>query len=402
MRPLKRLISGEEALLTIMGNIRSKEKREEVSIKEANGRMLSEKIISPFDVPDFDRSAMDGYAVIAESTFGATNHIPKIFRIKGEIFAGEDKQFDIEGNECVKIATGAKMPESCDAMVMVENTDLSEKGVLIYRPVYPGENVSRRGEDMKRGDVVLERGVLLNPSRVGTIAALGIEKVNVAKKPRISIISTGDEVIPLGPPLSPGKVYDINTYTIKSVVESNFCTPVVLGIVGDDNDKLREAIEKGLENDMVVVSGGSSVGERDILIEVLGEDIKFHGMRVKPGKPTLFAVVGGKPVLGLPGYPSSCLTNAYIFLAPALRKMAGAPDREENVVKAKMGQRMHSVLGRKEYMTVRIEGGIAHSVYKQSSAITSLAYAIGYVVIDENTDLLDKDEEVEVKLFNWR
>ena len=402
MRPLKKLISGEEALQLILGNVEPMADKEEADIGEATERILAEDITSPFDVPNFDRSAMDGYAVRAEETFGATAYGPRILSIKGEVFAGEDKDFDLGDNECVGISTGAKLPASCDAVVMVENTEQRIKGVLIYKPVYPFENVSKRGEDIKAGDAILKKSELLNPSKIGAMAALGIEKAHVFKKPKISIISTGNEVVPLGSPLAPGKVYDINTYTVKSVVETNFCTPIIRGIVSDEKAKLKRAIRDGLENDMVVVSGGSSVGERDVLIDILGEYTKFHGMRVRPGKPTLFAIVDGKPVLGLPGYPASCLTNAYLFLAPALRKMAQAPMREEKVIRARMDRRIRSVLGRKEYLTVRVEDGVAHSVYKQSSAITSLAHAMGYVVIDETVDLLDKDDEVDVRLFNWR
>jgi molybdenum cofactor synthesis domain-containing protein len=398
MKPLKNLMSSEEALQTILDNVQPKQKVEEIIIGDANNRILAEKVISPFDIPPFNRSGMDGYAVKAESVAGAD----RVLKLMGEVFAGEDKNPEIKDGECVKIATGARVPDSCNSVVTVENTEARGNTVIVYEPVLPFKHVSMKGADIKKGEIVLKKGEILTPPRIGVLAALGIGRVKVFEKPLIGIISTGNEIVPLGSRLPAGKSYDINTFTLKSIVERNFSIPVVHPIVKDDKKKLKEMIEKGLRNsDMVVLSGGSSMGERDLIPDILGNSVKFHGVKVKPGKPMLFACVNEKPVLGLPGFPTSCLTNAYIFLVPALRKMANAPNREEKVVKVRMAQSVQSSPGRKQRITVRIENGKAYNVYKESSTITSFADAIGYVEIGEGVDLLERNEEVEVKIFNW-
>ncbi len=401
MKPIKSLINADEAFELMMNSIKVIEDKEKVRISEAHKRILAKNIKAPFDVPSFRRSAMDGYAVKAEDTFGAGVHSPKTFKVIGEIFAGDSKNIKVKERECVKIATGAMVPDSCDAVVMVENTEEKEDMVLIYKPVYPMENISKIGEDIKKGEIVLKKGMLIDPSKLGALAAMGFKDVTVIRKPVVGIISTGNEVVPLGGELIQGKIYDINTYTLKAIVESNFCNAVTYGIVRDEKESLKKIIDTAMENDLIVFSGGSSVGERDMMLDILGKSILFHGVRVRPGKPMIFAVYQGKNIIGLPGYPASCLTNAYVFLAPMLRKLAGAPKRERQIIKAKMAHRVHSVLGRREFLTVRIENGYAYSVYKESSAITSLAKAIGFIIIDENTDLVERDEEVDVELFSW-
>ncbi|MDY6985536.1 MAG: molybdopterin molybdotransferase MoeA [Candidatus Thermoplasmatota archaeon] len=400
MRPFKSLISDEEALNIIMENIRAIDESEALSIDLADRRILAEDVKAPYDVPPFNRSAMDGYAVRSEDALEAG--VP--FRVVGEIFAGTSKEIKVNESECVKIATGAPLPDSCDAVVMVENTEAVEgekDKIRISRPVQPFENVSRVGEDIKKGETVLERGTLLDPSKIGALAALGIQRINVLRKPGIAIISTGNELLPLGKDLEGSKIYNINTYTLSALLERNFCKSVAYDIVEDREEELKRALNSAMDNDMIVFSGGSSVGERDMLVDILGKAVLFHGVRIKPGKPTMFALYKDKPVLCLPGFPTSCLMNGYLFLVPAIRKMAGAPERERRIVRARMAQSIKLSRGRKKNVTVRLEGEHAYSVYKESSTITSLAGATGFITVDADRDQVEKDEEVEVELFSW-
>ena len=401
MRPFKGLINADEAMDIIKKNIRAIEESEDISIDTADRRILAEDVKATYNVPHFNRSSMDGYAVRSEDTSEASMQHPKMLTIVGEVFAGDSIGIEVGKGECVKIATGAPLPDSCDAVIMVEDTEQQENMVIIHKPAHPFENVSKVGEDIKRDEVVLKKGLPLDPSKIGALAALGLRKVRVIRKPRIGIISTGNEIIPLGQKLEKGRIYDINTHTLKTLAERNFCEPFTYGIVEDNTEALKKALEKAISNDMVVFSGGSSVGERDILVDVLDGNVFFHGVRIKPGKPTLFAEHNGKPVFGLPGFPTSCLMNGYLFLAPALRKIAGAPERERRMVKARMAHDIQLSGGRRKNITVRLEGEYAFSVYKESSTITSLARAEGFITIDEGIDLVKKGEEVEVELFSW-
>jgi molybdenum cofactor synthesis domain-containing protein len=236
---------------------------------------------------------------------------------------------------------------------------------------------------------------------LGALAALNRASAEVYEMPRVAVYSTGSEVRPLGTELGPGQIYDINSFTLSSVISANGCTPVRREIVTDVREAIEEAVRDAVGHDMGVFSGGSSVGVRDLfsdVVEELGEVI-FHGVQVKPGKPTLFGVVDGTPILGMPGYPTSCLSNAYIFLAPALRRLAGLPAAEPRRVTAKMGMRYVSSSGREQFLTVRLEGGVAHPVFKKSGAITSMANADGYIVLPLDLDVIEEGEEVTVTLL---
>lgn len=381
------------------------EETESVRIEEAQGRYLSREMVAPFDVPPFDRAAMDGYAVKAADTLGAGRLEPKKLRLVGEIHAGEVWDGAIGKGECLQIATGAPMPKGADAVVMVEDTEFIGGDVYVYKPVYPGANVSRRGEDMTKGDVVLSPGVL-NESKIGVLAAMGIELIEVRRRPTIAIIPTGSEIVPLDQPLKPGQVYDINSYTLAGIVKANGGVPMRVGIVPDTPEAIEDAIREALGCDVVVVSGGSSVGVRDVLEDVLAKmgEIKFHGVQIKPGKPTLLGVVDNVPVLGMPGYPMSCIVNGYLFLELAVRRMANLPPRTRKRVKAKMRGRVTSTLGRRQFLTVRlrVEGKTrwAEPLFKESGAITGMALADGYVDIPDNVDFVEKGDDVVVTLLS--
>jgi len=401
MRPFKRLLGREAALRIIEENIRRIDRVEHVPIVEAAGRVMAADAVAGFNVPPFDRSSMDGYAVRAEDTFGASTLSPKRLRLIGIQNVGEMYESEIQRGGCVQIATGSPLPKGCDAVVMVEHTRLEGDFVWVQQPVYPGANISPEGEDIKKGDIVVGSGEALTPAKIGALAALNIRELDVLEKPLVAIFSTGSEIRPLGEELQPGQIYDINSYTLSSFISINGCTPLTKGIVPDDEESIRAALREASRHDLGVFSGGSSVGARDLFadaVEFMGE-VLFHGLQVKPGKPTLFGVVEGTPIFGMPGYPTSCLSNAYIFLAPALRKLAGFPPVEPRTVKARMGSRIVSSSGREQFLTVRLEGDTAHPVFKKSGDITSMARADGYVVLPIDLDVVEEGDEVEVTLL---
>lgn len=400
MEPFKLLVSQEDAEKIIISRCRPIDRTESVALERAVGRVLAQDVIADRSVPPFDRSAMDGYAVIAEDTFGAGER-EVVLRVDGVIHAGEVSEIEVSRGHCAQIATGSPMPRGADAVVMVEFTEQREDRILITRPVYPGANISRKGEDIVEGDIVLKSGTFLTPAKVGTIAALGRTEVEVFARPRVSIIPTGKEIVPPGHPLSPGQIYDVNSYTLHAILQTNGADVVRHSVVTDDPDILRAALEKSFDADLIVLSGGSSVGEKDLLAGLVAElgEVLFHGVQIKPGKPTLFGVIKETPLFGMPGYPTSCLSNAYIFLVPTIRRIARLPESPLRTVQARIGKRIVSSSGRKQFLTVRIEEGVAHPVYKHSGAITSMANADGYIILPTNLDVIEEGEIVEVTLF---
>lgn len=401
MKPIKALISFEQARKLILDATRPIERVEEVSILEAGGRVIAQRVVAEMDVPPFPRAAMDGYAVRAEDTFGATSLHPVELSLVGALHAGEEGQQKLMKGTCIQIATGAPIPEGTNAVIKVEDTELHGDRVRIYKSVPPMANLAPKGEDIRKGTVMLESGSYLGPSRIGVLAALGISCLQVYARPRVAVIPSGDEVVEPGRPLGPGRIYDINSYTLASLVQENGGTPRVFPVLPDNLREMKEIIRKALAFDLVVISGGSSVGERDLLVAVLGEmgEVVFHGIAVKPGKPTLLARVEGKPVLGMPGYPTSCLTNGYGLLVPMLRRMARLPDREARLLQVPLARRVTSTIGRHQFLPVKLVGREAVPVFKESGAITSMADADGYIEIPANVDLLEKGDMVEVVLF---
>ncbi|MEM2608855.1 MAG: molybdopterin-binding protein [Thermoproteota archaeon] len=402
MKTFRLLVSLEEALRLVYSRIKRVEAIEEVDLDEASGRVSAENVKAPFDVPLFDKSAMDGYCVRAEDVYGANQFNPVRLRIVGSIGVDEEPKISIRPGECVQVATGSIIPEGGNAVVMYEHTERVDDEILVYKPVYPGENISKKGSDIPEGKEVVKEGDYLNASKIGVLAALGIGKVKVYKKPSVLIIPTGNELAKVGESKSPTQVYDINSHTLAAIVKENGGIPVIHDIVPDDEREIEKALEKGFENDLIVITGGSSVGIRDIIYDVLNKkgEVLFHGVQVKPGKPTIGAVFKDKIVLAMPGHPTSCLSNAYLFLRPVLRKLARLPEISPRVVKAKLTRRVVATLGRRFFLTVKLINGEAEPVFKESSAITSMAEADGYVVIPENADTIEKGDWVEVYLFH--
>jgi len=358
--------------------------------------------VANMSVPPFDRAAMDGYAVKAKETFGASSFKPKTLKLTEILRAGASSNTVVGKGECVQVATGSPIPEGADAVVMVEFTERKGNDVKILKPVYPRANISPKGEDIEEGKVVIKAGEQLFPARIGALAALGRKKVEVYEKPRIAVVPTGTEIKEVGSSLEQGQIYDVNSYTLSSIINKNGAVPLRCKAVPDTNDELRNVTKNLLKQDMIVFSGGSSVGERDLLMSVIQEfgTVVFHGIQVKPGKPTLFALVAGKPVFGMPGYPTSCLINTYLLLVPAVRQMARLPPKTEKTMKARLAKRVVSSTGRKQFLTVKIKGDLSYPVFKQSGAITSMTEADGYIVLPINVDVVEKNQEVTVFLFD--
>ena len=401
MRPFGALISYQEAKEIIDRHILPITRMEAVPIDDAVNRVLAEDCVAKMDVPPFNRAAMDGYAVKAKDTFGAGQFKPKVFKIIGELHAGETPGKKIKSGECVQISTGAVMPDGADAVMMVEDTEREGNEVKFFKSVTPSSNVGKMGGDIKEGATILKAGIQLDAGKVGVLASQGLSRVKVFQKPKIAVIPTGEEVVPVGKKLQPGQLYDINSHTISALVNASGGIPVNIAIAGDKPEELRATIKEALKSDIVVLSGGSSVGERDLLVDVIDMwgEILFHGVQVKPGKPTIFAMIEGKPLIGMPGYPTSCLINSYLLLVPAIRKMAHLPPRKGDTVKAKLSRRVPGSTGRRQFLTVKLVGDEAVSVFKESGAITSIAEADGYIEIPENIDLLEKGDIVTVTLF---
>ncbi|MEE9151566.1 MAG: gephyrin-like molybdotransferase Glp [Thermoplasmata archaeon] len=401
MRPFKSLISFDEAQRIALGAVEPITRVEKGDVQEVLNRVLSSGIKAEIAVPSFDRAAMDGYAVLASDTFGAGQFDPKMLNVIGKVHAGEVPDKKIQQGQCVEIATGAKIPDGADAVVMIEDTDREGDVVKIFKPVYPEANLSKEGSDISKGETVLQEGDVLNPSRIGVLTSLGLGVVEVYERPRVAIIPTGNEVAEIGGELKDTQVYNSNSYALACIAFENGAQPIRMDIVEDSFDAIKSALEKALSNDFVVLSGGSSVGERDVLVDVvksLGK-VLFHGVQVKPGKPLLLGLIDKKLVLGTPGYPTACLIDGYVFMAPIIRKLARLPKKKRQKVKAKLSRRVVSTLGRQQFLTVKLRNGEAIPVFKESGAITSMAEADGYLEIPTNVDMVEKGDEVEVYLF---
>ena len=401
MRPIKRLIQMDEALRLAMSEVHPVRRRDTVGLLEAPGRVAAEDVIAESYVPPFTRSAMDGYAVRSADTLGSSRMKPIRLSKIDVIYAGLVPKKTISRRDCAEIATGAMLPKGADSVVMVEDTELDGTHVQVFQPVHKGQNVSRRGEDIARGMKIIRAGDLLNPSKVGALAAIGREKVSVYRKPKVAVVPTGNEIAPLGGVLEPGQVYNINSYTLGSVIRANGADALMIDITGDTLPELERVINSNSDCDMIVFSGGSSVGVRDIILDALEKNgrVIFHGVAIKPGKPTIFGTVGKQLIFGMPGYPTACLSNAYIVLAPVLRKMAGLPDARPAAVEARMAKRVVSTTGRTQFLTVKLEDGLALPAFKESGAITSMAFADGYIVIPADVDLVERNEKVTVHLL---
>jgi molybdenum cofactor synthesis domain-containing protein len=395
-RGLNNLISIEEAIDVIKNNIKPIDKVETIPIEKAAGRVLATDIIANFDVPRSNKSNMDGYALKSEETIDKRR-----FKIIGTIFAGDVAKVKMRPGCCVEVATGAPIPDETDAVVKFEDTKRVGDEIEIFESIKPFFNVSVRGCDIKKDEIALNKGDILNPNKIGVLAVLGIKEVNVFGLPSIGIISTGNEIKPIGSALNEGDSYDINTYTLCSLISCNNGVSKSYGIVKDRFDDVESTIKKALREDMIIVSAGSSVGERDILVDVIKNmgEIKFHGVSIKPGKPVFFGIVDDKPIFGFAGNPTSCLVNAYILLLPALRSMARLPKKEFITVRAKMSKKIILDDDRAMIYPVKLHNEEAIPVFKGSSMITSISNSDGFVYIPSDLKTIEKGSEVFVYLW---
>jgi molybdenum cofactor synthesis domain-containing protein len=383
---------------------------EEVVLLEASNRVLKQDVISTLDVPPFNRSTVDGYAVKAEDTFGADENEPVTLKVTGAICVGEQPNVTVTKGEAVEIVTGAPMPEGADAAVMIEDTEREDSQLNVFAPITVNQNVMKKGSDIKNGDVVLKKGQLLGSSEIGILAALGLTKVKVSKIPMVAVLSTGGEITEPGKELPAGKIYDINAYSISTAVIESGGKPVYFGVIPDDKAALTKVLQTAVVSaDIVITSGGVSVGPRDYtpqIVDSLGKPgIVVYGIAIKPGKPTTVGFIGDKPIFSLPGNPTSALLIFYLFARPLIQQLAGRPLAGMKGVRAFAGSRMFSAKGRRTFVMVKIEFDkecrlIAVPVESGASgAITTLAKADGFVEIVENEQFIDVDEEVEVVLF---
>jgi len=383
-----------------------------VALADALGRVLAQEVLAPEDLPDADRSTMDGFAVQAADTFGASDSLPLPLELIGSVNMGERSSLVVKKGQAAQIPTGGYLPEGADAVVMVEHCSIAgETMVEVFRPVTAWENVLRHGEDVCAGKAILSAGRRIEPWDIGLLAALGITEVEVARVPRAVVCSTGDEIVAIDEQPEPGQIRDANAHAVAALLRGAGCEVELGGIVPDQEGPLREALQRGLGRaDLVVLSGGSSVGERDLMPGVVSSlehaEILIHGVAMRPGKPTLLARVGDKTVFGLPGHPVSAIVVAQVFLVPFVRYLAGEPLRQGPLgarISARLSTSIHSVRGREEYVRVRIEesssGMQAIPLFGKSAMLSSLVRADGMVVVPMQAEGLARGDEVTVVVF---
>ena len=385
---------------------------ETVPLETCLGRVLSSKVISPENLPSFFRSTMDGYAVRARDTFGASESIPAFFEVSGEVLMGEVPGMVLRAGHAINISTGGMLPEGADGVVMVEYCDLlDEKTLEVKQAISPLENVIQPGDDLRQGATVFKKGHTLRPQDLGIMAGLGQSEVSVYKRPRVAIISTGNEIVPIDEQPKPGKIRDINRYTLRAFCQRFGAQPLYMGLSPDDFDSLKAIIEKALiQADTVWISGGSSVGTRDLTLGVFETlhdfELLVHGISISPGKPTIIGKSGSQPVIGLPGHVASALVVAEIFLTRLLFRLSGRTDSLIGSlfhIEAELSQNIESATGREDYIRVKLlENGktvIADPVFGKSGLISTLVEADGLIRVDMNTEGLYQGQKVRVLPF---
>jgi molybdopterin molybdotransferase len=404
-----RVVTPEQVFAILSGFGRTAVKT--LGLADARGMICAKAIAAPEDLPPWPRATMDGYAVRAADTFGASESIPALLDTVGAVAMGELPDMAIGRNQAAAIPTGGFLPRDADAVVMVEYTNPAGSGAIeITRPVTAGENVLARAEDVTRGETLIPAGKMLLPQDIGLLAALGITTVPVYRRPKVALLSTGDEIVEVTSTPPPGRVRDINTHSLAALVTASGGEAECFGIIPDDPSLLRAALEKALTYDIVVLSGGSSVGERDHMASAVaslpGAAIHAHGVAISPGKPTLVASANGKPIFGLPGHPVSALVVAQVFLAPFLRYLAGDELKREPAGerrRAVLASSVHSVQGREEYVRVRIEQEqgqwIARPVFGKSGSLSTLVKAHGFCVVPLHAEGISDGTMVDVFLF---
>ncbi|MCX6677964.1 MAG: molybdopterin biosynthesis protein [Methanothrix sp.] len=398
-KEFRSLISLEEALSTVLRHL-PRVTLEAVPLPEARGHILAEKVTSSLDVPGFSRASMDGFAVRAEDTLAAREDRPVCLRLAGSVPMGVLPQLQVARGEAAEVSTGSMMPSGADAVVMIEYSQAEGGRVLIRRPVYSGENVQAAGSDISFGEAVLFPGAKLAAREIGVLAALGCTDVLI-RSLKVGVASTGNELVPPGQLLAAGQIYDINTYTIAAAVADCGARAVPYGILPDERRSMAAILLKMAgECDMLLVSGSTSAGAGDMIFQVLEEvgELIFHGVNLKPGKPTIFGRIDDKPCLGLPGYPTSALTVFSCLAAPVIRAALGQKHSRKRAAGRLAG--LLRLEGRRQMLAVGLSGQLVYPVDKGSGSITTLAGADGIIDIPAGVEYLEKGEGVEVELFS--
>ena len=382
---------------------------EKVGLSEALGRVLSEDVVATCDLPGFDRATMDGFAVCAGSTFGASESNPAYLEVVGTVTMGKAPDFKVGPGQAARIATGGMLPEGADSVVMVEHTDnLDANTIEVHRSVAPGQHRVTREEDVARGKLLFSAGRVLKPQDIGLLAAIGQGAVSVYRRPRVGLIPTGDEVVPLSADPAPGQIRDVNTHTLGALVREAGGQPVAYDIVSDRFEALYATFQRALaENDMVLVSGGSSVGMRDLTLDAMEaldqSSILFHGVSIRPGKPTMLAQCGEKAFWGLPGHVTSAMVVFMVLVRPFMDHIGGRGAGMPVRVRARLSRNLASVQGRVDFVRVRItesDGNMwAEPVLGQSGLLHTMVEADGLVTIAMNSEGLDQGSWVDVILI---
>jgi molybdopterin molybdotransferase len=402
LKGFERLTNVDEALSIFLKALKPKRLSSvSISIEEALGRVTAKNITAPTDLPSFDRSAVDGYAVKAQDTFEASQFKPKTLQLINESSVSE--------GQAKQVWTGNPLPKGADAVIMLEHTRAMKDKIKVIATLTPGENVSKRGEDIHKGDVAVESGTRLQAHHVGLLAALDISHVDVVEKPQVAIISTGNELVELGKKPQPNQIIDSNRYIVSSLVTELGAQPINLGIARDNQDEIDTKISEGLAKaDVVITTGGTSVGAPDlvpIVINKLGKPgVVVHGIALRPGMPTALAVLKGKPVFVLSGYPVAATIGFEVFTRPVILKLLGIEHESRPLLKAKLTRRVSGVLGRRVYLRVNVfkrdNDFFAEPVRtKGSGLLTTMTKANGYVIIPEDREGLEQGETVLVHLF---
>lgn len=407
----RKLLTFDEAQQVIHQHFKPKPSGvEEIMLLEACNRVLAEDITATLDIPPFNRSTVDGYAIKAEDTFGADENKPARLKLCGTANVGEPTKTAVTRGTTVEIVTGAPTPEGADAVVMVEHTERKDNDLYVYGAVAKDENIMKAGADIKKGEKVLKTGQLLGSREIGVLAALGMAKAKFYRIPHVAVLSTGAEITEPGRRLPPGKIYDINAYSLSAAVLESGGKPVYLGVFPDDMAELQKTLKQALTSaDMVVTSGGVSIGPKDVMpqaLDSLGKPgVIVCGIAIKPGKPTTVALIDKKLVFSLPGHPTSALLVFHLLARPIIKCMAGMKAEKKLRVKAFMAMRMFPAKGRRTFIMVRLKRDKSNRLVAEpvptglSGAITTLAKADGFVEIAENQQYIDVNEEVAVHLF---
>ncbi|SNT21178.1 molybdopterin molybdochelatase [Anaerovirgula multivorans] len=382
--------------------------QEEISILDALDRIIWQDVYSTINVPEFNRSTVDGYAVISKDTFGASESLPSFLKNVGEVEMGAPTKITLRSGECCYVPTGGMLPENCDGVVMVEYTEvLDDDTVCIQTAIAPKENILQLGEDIAEGQVVFNRGHKLRSQDIGVLAGMGLTRIKVYRKPKVSIISTGDEIVSPEEEVKPGQIKDMNTYSLATAVMKDSCEVVAMAVVKDDFGLLEDTLRNSMEvSDVILVSGGSSMGTKDVtkdVINALGEPGVFiHGLAVKPGKPTIVGKVNNKIIFGLPGQPVSALVIYQTLVRYLIKHLYGDKGLIPYIT-GELAVNIASAPGREHYVMVNIsqenEKNVIFPVHGKSGLLTMMTKSVGYIKIDTNQEGLIKGQTVKVYLF---